>query len=161
QAAALLARVLLAQERDEEALEATRFAEARGGEDLKTTIAWLGVRAEALARGGEIDDALALAERATRMAEPTDALADKADELTATMKAWAEMAPGAHLATAEIYAHTEHVLAGLVVGRGASEGVEFEVPYGFLGEVRDGLGVLTESFEPEDRELLMRRFNER
>src|SRR4051794_17079971 len=83
QAAAMLARALLEQDREEEALEASRFAEEHGGEDLKTTIAWLGVRAEALARGGEEHEGLILARRGAELAEPTDALADKADALMA------------------------------------------------------------------------------
>ncbi len=70
QAAALLARALLEQGRDEDALEATRFAEEHGGEDLKTTIGWLCARAEALARGGEHDQARSLARRAVELAEP-------------------------------------------------------------------------------------------
>ncbi len=83
QAAALLARALLEQNRDDEAFEATRFAEEHGGEDLKTTIVWLGVRAEVLARRGEAHEALILARRCTELAEPTDALPDKADALMA------------------------------------------------------------------------------
>ena len=80
QAAALLARALLEQTgRDEEVVSQTALAEAHGGEDLKTTITWLSARAEALARGGEIERALSFAHRAISVAEPTDALADKAD----------------------------------------------------------------------------------
>jgi len=80
QAAALLARALLEQTgRDEEAVSQTVLAEAHGGEDLKTTITWLSARAEALARGGEIERALSFARRAISVAGPTDALADKAD----------------------------------------------------------------------------------
>jgi len=80
QAAALLARALLEQTgRDEEVVSQTALAEAHGGEDLKTTITWLSARAEALARGGEIERALSFAHRAVSVAEPTDALADKAD----------------------------------------------------------------------------------
>jgi len=79
QAAALLARAMLDQGRDQEAVEQTRFAEEHAGGDLKTTITWCGVRAEALAHRGEADEALALARRAMDLAEPTDALADKAD----------------------------------------------------------------------------------
>jgi class 3 adenylate cyclase/tetratricopeptide (TPR) repeat protein len=80
QAAALLARALLDQTgRDEEVVHQTAAAEAQGGEDLKTTITWLSARAEALARSGEIERALSFAHRAVSVAEPTDALADKAD----------------------------------------------------------------------------------
>jgi class 3 adenylate cyclase len=80
QAAALLARALLEQTgKDEEVLSQTALAETHGGEDLKTTITWLSARAEALARGGEIEPALSFAHRAVLVAGPTDALADKAD----------------------------------------------------------------------------------
>ncbi len=79
QAAALLARALVDQGRDEEAIAETEFAEQRAGGDLKTTITWCGVRAEALARRGAIAEAVALARRAVALAGPTDALADKAD----------------------------------------------------------------------------------
>jgi class 3 adenylate cyclase/ketosteroid isomerase-like protein len=80
QAAALLARALLEQTgRDQEVVSQTTLAEAHGGEDLKTTITWLSARAEALARGGEIERALSFAHRAIAVSEPTDALADKAD----------------------------------------------------------------------------------
>jgi ketosteroid isomerase-like protein len=79
QAAALLARALVEQDRDDEAIEQTRFAEQHAGGDLKTTIAWCGARAEALARRGSGVEALALARRAVDLAEPTDALPDKAD----------------------------------------------------------------------------------
>ena len=78
-AAAILARALVDQGRDAEALEETQLAEAHGGEDLKTTITWCGVRAEALAHGGEHEEALSFAERAVALAEPTDGLPDKAD----------------------------------------------------------------------------------
>ncbi len=79
QAAALLARALVEQGRDEDALDETEYAEQHAGGDLKTTITWLGARAEALARRREVDVALELANRAVALAEPTDALADKAD----------------------------------------------------------------------------------
>src|SRR3954469_20194253 len=80
QASALLARALVEQGRScADVMEATAFAEEHGAEDLKTTIAWCGARAEALALRGRHDEALALAQRAVALAEPTDALADNAD----------------------------------------------------------------------------------
>ncbi len=80
QAAALLARALVEQgDDDAEALEQTRVAEQHGGEDLKTTITWCSARAEALASCGDHQQALDFARRAVALAEPTDALADKAD----------------------------------------------------------------------------------
>jgi len=78
-AAALLARALVEQGRDEEAIEQTEYAELHAGGELKTTITWCGVRAAALARRGHKPEALELARRAVELAEPTDALADKAD----------------------------------------------------------------------------------
>jgi ketosteroid isomerase-like protein len=80
QAAALLARALVERGgKDDEALEQTLFAEEHGGEDLKTTITWCSARAEALARTGDFQQARDFAERGVALAEPTDALADKAD----------------------------------------------------------------------------------
>ena len=115
QASALLARALLGQRRREEAMEATHFAERHGGEDLKTTIAWLGVRAEALALRGDCDEARALAARAVALAEPTDALADKADALMAL--AAVELAAGDASAAAraahraqELYLAKDHAV---------------------------------------------------
>src|SRR5204862_6289201 len=61
----------------------TEEAEAHGGEDLKTAIAWRGARAEALARRGRVEQALALAREAVALAEPTDRLTDHADALMA------------------------------------------------------------------------------
>lgn len=78
-AAALLARTLLDQGRDDEADELTRISEERGGEDLKATIAWCGVRAQVLARRGEHGEAERLARRGAQMAAQTDALTDHAD----------------------------------------------------------------------------------
>jgi ketosteroid isomerase-like protein/tetratricopeptide (TPR) repeat protein len=79
QAAALLARALVELGRDDDAIEHTRYAEQHAGGDLKTTIIWCGARAEALARRGSHAEALALAQHAVTLAEPTDALPDKAD----------------------------------------------------------------------------------
>ncbi len=80
-ASALLAHALLAQDRIDEALEATRYAEARAGEDLKAAVTWRAARAEALARRGEHEAAREHAERAVALSAPTDALPDKADAL--------------------------------------------------------------------------------
>jgi class 3 adenylate cyclase/tetratricopeptide (TPR) repeat protein len=111
--AALLARALLDQGRDDEAEGETRFAELRGGEDLKTAITWHGARAEALARRGEHEAALALARRAVELAEPTDALADKADALmalAAVLRAAGREDEARRAATdaRELYADKEH-----------------------------------------------------
>ncbi len=63
------------------------FAEQHAGEDLKTTIVWCSARAEALARMGDSEQALSFARHAVALAEPTDALADKADASLALARA--------------------------------------------------------------------------
>jgi len=78
-AAALLGRALLAQGRVPEAEELSRASETLAGDDLKAAIAWRGVRAEALARRGETEAALALARASVEIAAGTDALLDHAD----------------------------------------------------------------------------------
>ncbi|HEY2775371.1 MAG TPA: adenylate/guanylate cyclase domain-containing protein [Candidatus Binatia bacterium] len=79
QASALLARALLAQNRDAEAEALSYESELLAGDDLKAAIAWRGVRAEALARRGEHDAAVELATAAVELASATDALLDHAD----------------------------------------------------------------------------------
>lgn len=79
QAAALLGRAVLAQDRLAEAETVSLESERLGGADLKTAIAWRAVRAQALARHGRVDEALDLARAAVELAEPTDALLDQAD----------------------------------------------------------------------------------
>ena len=85
------------------------------GGDLKTTITWLGVRAEALAQRGAIDEALELARRAVALAEPTDALADKADATMALARVLreagqADEARSAAEAARTLYAAKDHVV---------------------------------------------------
>jgi len=119
QAAALLARALLEQTgRDEEAVSQTLLAEAHGGEDLKTTITWLSARAEALARGGEIERALSFAGRAISVAEPTDALADKADASMALARVL--QAAGRHAQACE----AAEAARALYAAKGHAVGVE-------------------------------------
>jgi class 3 adenylate cyclase/ketosteroid isomerase-like protein/tetratricopeptide (TPR) repeat protein len=79
QAAALRARAALAVDDGERALALAETAEQLGGRDLKTAIAWRAVKAEVLARRGQHAEAIALARAATELAEPTDALLDRAD----------------------------------------------------------------------------------
>lgn len=79
QAAAYLARAVLAQDRADEAEALTVESERLGGADLKTAIAWRAARAEALARRDALDVALELAQAAVALATPTDALLDQAD----------------------------------------------------------------------------------
>lgn len=78
-AGALLARVLLAQDRAAEAEALSHESEALAGDDLQAAIAWRGARAEALARRGEHAAAIELAQAAVAIAAATDALLDHAD----------------------------------------------------------------------------------
>jgi DNA-binding SARP family transcriptional activator len=73
--AAMLAEAVLAQGRDEEALELTVQSEgAAAAEDLPVQVQWRGARAKALARRGELDAAEQLAREAVALAEQTDFL---------------------------------------------------------------------------------------
>ncbi len=115
QASALLARALVEQGRDEEAIAETGAAERHTGGDLKTTITWSGVRAEALARREAFDKALALARQAVELAEPTDALADKADANMALARVLAaagrsDEASAAAEGARELYAAKDHAV---------------------------------------------------
>jgi class 3 adenylate cyclase/ketosteroid isomerase-like protein/tetratricopeptide (TPR) repeat protein len=78
-AAALLGRALLAMEDEDAAAIYVTESERLGGDDLKNAIAWRAVRAELLARKGELDEARRLAEEAVEFASRTDALIDHAD----------------------------------------------------------------------------------
>jgi predicted ester cyclase len=125
-ASALLAHALVALDRGDEAIAATVFAEQHGGDDLKTTICWLGARAEALIRRGELDDAGALARRGVALAEPTDALADKADALmtlAATFAAAGEehRAREAAARARELYSEKGHTAGAARAARLAGE----------------------------------------
>ena len=73
-AAALLARTRLAQGDAVGAEVLSQESEALAGDDLNASIAWRGVRAEALARRGEHVAAVELARAAVELAAPTDAL---------------------------------------------------------------------------------------
>lgn len=84
QAAALLARAVLAQGRVEEAIALTQESERLAGVDLKAGISWRSVRAEALARQGRSDEAREAAVAAVALADATDALIDQADAHLAT-----------------------------------------------------------------------------
>jgi tetratricopeptide (TPR) repeat protein len=115
QAAAILGRALVEQGKDAEALEQTRLAEAQAGDDLKTTITWLGVRAEVHARAGEHEEALDLARRAVALGRPTDALADKADASMALARVLAaagrtDEARDVADAARVLYAEKDHVV---------------------------------------------------
>jgi class 3 adenylate cyclase len=79
QAAALLGRALLLQDRAAEAEALSHESEALAGDDLQAAIAWRGVRAEALARRGEHASAVEFARVAVDLAAATDSLLYHAD----------------------------------------------------------------------------------
>jgi ketosteroid isomerase-like protein len=86
--------------------------------------------------------------------------AENADQLIATMRAWAEMSPDARTFNLRVDALTPHLIAGAMVGRGKVDGAEFELAFGIVWEERDGRLARIEGFEPEDRDAIMRRFEE-
>ena len=75
-AAALLARAQLQMGAVDEADRLSFESERLGGDDLKSAIAWRGVRAEILARRGAFDEARELAQAAVEIGGRTDALFD-------------------------------------------------------------------------------------
>lgn len=79
QAAALLARSVLAQGRVDEADRYATQSEQLAGHNLKTAIAWRAVRAEILAAQGCHRDAVAMAREAVAVAADTDLVLDHAD----------------------------------------------------------------------------------
>lgn len=79
QAAALLARSVLAQGRLDEADRYAAESERLAGRNLKTAIAWRAVRAEISASQGLYDDATAMAREAVTVAAGTDLVLDHAD----------------------------------------------------------------------------------
>ena len=79
QAAALLARSVLAQGRVDEADEHATVSERLAGRNLKTAIAWRAVRAEILAARGHHTEAAAMARDAVTVAAGTDLVIDHAD----------------------------------------------------------------------------------
>lgn len=79
QAAALLARSVLAQGRVDEADRYATESERLAGHNLKTAIAWRAVRAEILAAQGRHDEAVAMAREAVAVAADTDLVLDHAE----------------------------------------------------------------------------------
>jgi class 3 adenylate cyclase/tetratricopeptide (TPR) repeat protein len=71
----ILAEVLLSQGGDREAESLTTEVEAMAGaEDVYSQVLWRGVRAKALARRGELDEAEKLARESVELVDPTDFL---------------------------------------------------------------------------------------
>lgn len=80
--AALLARVLREQGRDDEALALSQTAEAATSpEDMDSQVLWRVVRAPILARAGRLDEAQALAHEALALAQQTEAVDLQAEAL--------------------------------------------------------------------------------
>jgi tetratricopeptide (TPR) repeat protein len=80
--AALLARALQAQGRDDDALEFTGVCEETAApEDLAAQIAWRGVRARVLAARQQTAEAVTLANEAVALAKRTDLVSDHGDVL--------------------------------------------------------------------------------
>ena len=114
QAAALLARSVLAQGRIDEADRYAAESERIAGHNLKTAIAWRAVRAEILAAQGRHDDAVAMGRDAVRVAAETDLVLDHADACLALGRVLAVAGdePGAGAArrdAAALYAAKEAV----------------------------------------------------
>jgi DNA-binding SARP family transcriptional activator/class 3 adenylate cyclase len=79
---ALLATVVYAQGRTEEAGELSRMSERRAAaEDTTTQVLWRGVQAKVLASEDRCDEAEALAREAVALAEPTDLLLHRGDAM--------------------------------------------------------------------------------
>ncbi|HEY1592794.1 MAG TPA: AAA family ATPase [Solirubrobacteraceae bacterium] len=134
-AAALLARALAERGAGAQALEQTQFAEQHAGGDLKTTITWCSARAQALAQLGEIEQADVYARRAVALAEPTDALTDKADAsmALAEVRLAAGDAPGTRAAARDArawYQAKGHAVGVGRAARAAGEGGDEEAATG-------------------------------
>jgi tetratricopeptide (TPR) repeat protein len=97
QAAALLARSVLAQGRIDEADRYAAQSERIAGHNLKTAIAWRAVRAEILSAHGQYEAATAKAREAVAVAADTDLVLDHADACLALSRVLAAAgdAPGA------------------------------------------------------------------
>jgi ATP/maltotriose-dependent transcriptional regulator MalT len=79
---ALLAQVVYAQGRTQEAGELSRMSERRAAaEDTTTQVLWRGVQAKVLASEDRCEEAEALAREAVALAEPTDLLLHRGDAM--------------------------------------------------------------------------------
>jgi tetratricopeptide (TPR) repeat protein len=78
-----IAAALCAQGRYEEAARRTDVMPANPGDWIVSNTVWRSARAQALARIGRPDDAIALAQEAVELSEPTDALNLRGDALLA------------------------------------------------------------------------------
>lgn len=121
QAAALLARSVLAQGRLDEADMYATKSEHIAGHNLKTAIAWRSVRAEILAAQGHHDRAVSIARDAVNVAAGTDLVLDHADACLALSRVLAAAADerGARQARREAEALYAAKDAVFMVGRPA------------------------------------------
>ncbi len=138
QAAALLARALLAVDRVAEAEALSHDSEALAGDDLKAAIAWRGVRAEALARRGEHAAAVEFARTAVEIASATDALLDHADARLALAAALRAAGRGGEADAEERRAHElwEAKGATLLTERARNEGAIASTATAPIGDPR-------------------------
>jgi class 3 adenylate cyclase len=109
QAAALLARSVLAQGRVDEADRYAAQSERIAGHNLKTAIAWRAVRAEILAAQGQLEAAIAQARDAVAVAADTDLVLDHADACLALSRVLA--AAGDERAASEARRNAESLYA--------------------------------------------------
>lgn len=106
QAAALLARSVLAQGRIDEADRYATQSEQIAGHNLKTAIAWRSVRAEILAAQGRHDAAVAVATEAVTVAEGTDLVLDHAEACLALSRVLAAAGDGRRATAARVQAES-------------------------------------------------------
>ncbi|MFI5506969.1 nuclear transport factor 2 family protein [Mycobacterium sp. NPDC051804] len=122
QAAALLAKSVLAQGRIDEADGYAAESERLAGRNLKTAIAWRAVRAEILAAHGRHGEAAAMAREAVSVAASTDLVLDHAEACLAMSRVHAAAgdAPGARSARSE----AEMLYAAKEVANTIAQGAE-------------------------------------
>lgn len=122
QAAALLARSVLAQGRVDEADNYATHSERIAGHNLKTAIAWRAVRAEILCAQGRHADAVALATEAVSVASGTDLVLDHAEACLALSRVLAAAGDGRGAGAARSRAESLYAAkeAALPLGRAPS-----------------------------------------
>ncbi|OBG22969.1 adenylate cyclase [Mycolicibacterium celeriflavum] len=130
QAAALLARSVLAQGRIDEADRYATESEHLAGRNLKTAIAWRAVRAEILSTQGRHEEATAIARDAVAVAAGTDIVLDHAEACLALSRVLAAAgdakgAKGARKDAENLYAAKE---VATKVSRAAAPVISVEPP---------------------------------
>ncbi len=156
QAAALLARSVLAQGRVDEADRYATESEHLAGHNLKTAIAWRAARAEILAAQGRYDEAVEMARDAVGVAAGTDLVLDHAEACLAFSRVLAAAgdAKGANGARADaerLYAAKE---VATTIGRMAGSAVPAAPPPTSMMTrlaITNRASELTEAFVPAMR----------